>query len=392
MAVDVSIASTTPSAPPRLPTRRLSVTDRTAITVWVASRVSVFVAAAYAGWVFTGSGSTFAGSMAEQDPARTFVDSWSRWDFEGYQSIASGGYGSADFANNYAFPPGFPAVMKALAASGLSLTAAGLVVSALAGLVAAVALGRLVAGIAADGSLGVLAWVLAPSAVFLAAPYSEALFCAFAFWAWLLARRGWWVSACLLAATSVLVRVNGLFLAVALVVMFLTTRERSWRKAPALVLPWIALVGWWGYYRSLTGSWTSWFDAESTGWGRHLQTPWQTFTDTVDMAWHNYVQASFAIQYKAEVVAMIVLVSLGVVMLVMRWWAEATYVLLTCAALGTSNLYYSVPRAALVLFPVWMIIGLWMSRSRLVRVGYVSLAAPLMVIGVAAFVHGRWIA
>ncbi len=72
-------------------------------------------------------------------------------------------------------------------------------------------------------------------AVFLAAPYAEALFAALAFWAWLLARRGAWVWAGLLAAGATLVRVNGLFLAIGLVVLFLTSRPRPWatRIGPA---------------------------------------------------------------------------------------------------------------------------------------------------------------
>ena len=56
---------------------------------------------------------------------------------------------------------------------------------------------------------------------YLAAGYSECLFAAFAFSAWLAARRDRWVLAVVLAAGASAVRVNGLFLAAAIALEFL---------------------------------------------------------------------------------------------------------------------------------------------------------------------------
>jgi len=362
------------------------------VLIWIASRVGVLVAAAYASWVFAGPGNVFIGSGDQISPDRSVIDIWNRWDAEWYQSIATDGYGAAGHENNFAFLPGQPGLLHLLTGWGLSPTIAGLLISLVAGGFAAAALGRLTRDAGGRAEFGVLAWVLAPVAVFLTAPYTEALFCAFAFWAWVFVRRGRWVVASLLVAVAATVRINALLLAVALVVAFATSRRRDWRQSPALLLPWIATVGWMAYYRSLTGSWTTWFDAESAGWNRHLAAPWDALMETYRNGWTNGVAASFAAQYRLEILAMAVLIGFGIVLLAKRWWGEATYVLLTCVALGTSTLYYSVPRSTVVLFPVWMLVGLWMTRSRVFAWTYVAVAGPLMVVAVAGFVTGHWIA
>ncbi|MFD2356882.1 mannosyltransferase family protein [Nonomuraea ferruginea] len=79
-------------------------------------------------------------------------------------------------------------------------SAAGLIVSLVAGAVAMVALARLAEHEGAQGWMAVLGLVLFPAAVFLSAGYSESLFLAFAIPAWLAARQGRWPAAAALAA------------------------------------------------------------------------------------------------------------------------------------------------------------------------------------------------
>lgn len=237
-----------------------------------------------------------------------------------------------------------------------------------------------------------MAWVLAPAAVYLAAPYTEALFCAFAFWCWRVARAGHWMAAALLCSGACLVRVNGLFLACALVVLFVTTRPPVWRRSAWLVLPFATCVTILAWFHTRTGSWTTWLDAQATGWDREFTPPWETLSATIDYAFRIGMSATYSVQYRLELATMAIVVALGLVMLARRWWGEAAYVLLTAASLATSTVYYSVPRATLVLFPIWMLLGCWMTGRRWVQVAYVAVAAPLMAVGVVGFVTGRWIA
>ena len=366
--------------------------DLTVVAIWVATRVAVFAAATYATWVFAGEPSVFSGDPAQTIPPQGPIATWDRWDVEWYRSIVFEGYGAPGHESNYAFPPGLPALMWGLGRLNVHLTLAGLLISFVAGLMAALALARLTAGAGGRPEWGVLAWVLAPVAVFLAAPYSESLFCALAFPAWLMARRGSWLAAALLASGACLVRVNGVFLVAGLVVLFATSPSRAWRRVPLLVLPSLAVLGVLTYFYTRTGQWSTWLDAESAGWGRHFNPPWTTVSNTVHLAFDARLTATYAVQYRAELLVAAVILALSVVMLVKRWWGEATYVLLTLAALGTSTQLYAVPRTTLVLFPIWVLLGLWMTRSRVLLVSYSALAAPLMLVAVIGFTQGRWIA
>ncbi len=360
--------------------------------IWAASRVSVFVLATYSTWVLAGDPLIHSAAASDSVPLLGPIATWNRFDLPWYTSIETLGYGAQGWENNFAFLPGFPALLWVFGKLNAHPALAGLIISAVAGFIAAIALARLTRQRGGRGDLAVLVWVLAPAAVFLAAPYTEAVFCAFAFWAWLRAEEGHWLQACLLAAGASLIRVNGLFLAVALGVLFLTSASRRWRDAPFLLLPVAAVAAVLVWFHSMTGSWTTWTDAQTAGWGRTFVNPVDALTATINGAFFQGQTATYNIQYKLELASMLVLVVVGVVLLVKRWWGEATYVLLTAAALGTSSVFLSVPRTLLVVFPIWVLLGVWMSRQRWVLVGYVMLAAPLMAVGVMGFVNGRWIA
>ena len=187
------------------------------IAIWLVTRLIVLGAAA-------------AGSRAvitDDSPISQYFTIWRQWDTKWFESIAVYGYvgpyvdAFQDFQYNVAFFPGYPATMKLGMLAGLSPTAAGMLVSFIASLVAGFALARLTRDIGGRPELGVLAFLVAPTAVFLTGAYTEALFCAFAFWAWVFARNHSWVWAGVLAAGAALVRPNGIFLAIGLIVMFL---------------------------------------------------------------------------------------------------------------------------------------------------------------------------
>lgn len=381
-------ASTEPTS---IAERWRSSPDRLPAVVWLATRLSVFVAAWYATWIFGSRPGELQGEGIASGPSTSFIESWNRWDADRFRAINEFGYGAVGDETNYAFFPGFPLLVKALNLLDIDLTLAGLLVSLVAGLAAAVALGRLTGLAGGRPELGVLAWALAPFAVYLAAPHSEALFCAFAFWAWYYARTGRWWTAGLLGMAASVVRINGIFLAVGLVVLFLTTQGRPWRKGPAVLLPFLGTVAVFTYFRVISGSWTIWFWAQGQGWGRRLNDPitaWQTMWD---WSWNYGVAASWAVQYRSEILAVTVLVAVTVILLVLRRWGEAAFVALSTASLATSTVYQSVPRSMLVLFPVWVLLAQWMTASKWVRVLAPAVLAPLMLLNVGAFMLGYWV-
>lgn len=321
-----------------------------------------------------------------------FFSGWDSWDVTVLREVAQWGYGGypqhyAD-ADVAAFFPGFPLVLHAVHWVVPSWTAAGLVLSLLAGAVACGYLGRLAALDGADDAAAVLALVLSPYAVFLFAGYSEALFLALALPAWWAARHGRWPLASLLVAGACTVRISGLFLAVALVVQWAVT-SRARRALPWLAAPFVALLGYATYLHHLTGDWLRWLHAQQHGWQRSLSWPWTAWRTTWRAAFHGAYPAEYVWSFRAELVAVLVGVVVTALLLRRRAWGEATYVGLSVAALATSSFYLSVARATLLWFPLWVLLA--GVRRPWLRTVYVAVSAPLMAAGVLTFHAGRWV-
>ena len=357
---------------------------RSVLGIWLWSRVGVAVAGLAGVWAVS---SRRPGSLAGP------VERWDRWDVQWLRSIAQHGYeggpGSGDSVE--AFFPGFPLVLRAVHLVVRDWTVAGLLVSLLAGAVAAVALARLAELDGVDGRRAVLYLVASPWAVFLFAGYSEALFLALALPGWLAARSGRWPLASLLVAAACTVRVTGAFLAAALVVQYLVARRGRLRAdALWLLAPAVALGAYAAFLRVTTGSWLRWFEAQEQGWKRRLTWPWDAFEATLDGARSSTLAADYVLNFRLEIAAVVVGVVLTGVLLQRRRWAESTYVGLSVVALATSTFYFSVGRATLLWFPLFVLLAEAAARRPWVHAAYLAAATPLMVVGVVAFTSGRW--
>ncbi len=360
--------------------------DRPALGTWLATRVGVAVLALAGAWQLSGSRS---------GDVPSFLERWDRWDVGLLRKVAQHGYDG--YPRDYpdrgieAFFPGQPLVLALAHRVVPDWTAAGLLVSLVAGAVAAVWLGRLAALDAVDPARAVLVWSLSPYAVFLFAGYSEALFLALALPGWWCARRGHWAAAGLLVAGSAAVRVSGLFLAVGLAVEYAVTVRRVRRDALWLLAPGAVLAAYAGYLWQLTGDPLRWSHAQEQGWGRHLTAPWTALRTTLSAAAAPGQGAEYAWSWRAEVVAVAVGVLLTAVLARRARWGEATYVGLSVAALATSTYYLSVARATLLWFPLWLLVAEVAGRRRWGTGAWLSVAAPLSAAGVLTFTAGRWV-
>jgi Mannosyltransferase (PIG-V) len=361
----------------------LSVTDRQALVVWAFTRAYVFLIALAVGWLLTDNGAT-AG----------FFDLFVQWDVHHYWGIAAWGYGGEPTGvPNEAFFPAMPALMW-LGATVLPLSppTAGLVVSLVGSAIAAVALSRLARlehGPRAAAPT-VLVWMLAPPAVFLATAYTESLFLALAIPAWLAARRGHWPLAGVLAAGAMTVRVSGLFLAIALLVEFLCSPRRRWPELAWLTLPGVVLLGWMLYLRIVTGDWLAWLHAQQEEWSRSFTWPWVSLLHTWEAAFGGVFGPAWSWAFRAELAAMIIGCVGTVWLLSARRWSEATWVGLQVAAFATSYWFFSVPRATLLWWPLWIAFGAAAVRRRWLLWLYVAVSAPLSVLWAVAYFTGHW--
>ncbi|WP_114046359.1 hypothetical protein [Acidipropionibacterium virtanenii] len=277
-----------------------------------------------------------------------------------------------------AFFPGLPAVMAGGARIGLAPEITGAVLALVCSGVAAAALYRI------GGTVPTCLWLIAPTAVFTTVGYTEAPFCAAAFWAWERARAGRWWQAAGLAALACTFRVSGLFLVGALAVMAVVGdgqwrdgrgRDGRTRKARApkrglragveriapLLLPALVLVAYVVYLHGLTGSWTAWFQAQDRGWGRGFTTPQESLANTLPATRTDTWRATYgadagivAMLFKLEIVSMLVGVATTVYCLVRRRWASAAWVGVQVIAFSIGHWFMSVNRAVLLWFPLFI--------------------------------------
>lgn len=319
---------------------------RTVVQAWLASRGLIALVALL---------------LAVQQ-GRSVHDMVSNWDVQHFTALAEGGYFAEPDGILMAFFPGLPALLRLFLALGIPVAVGGVLLSLAGSAVAAAALARL------GGPWAAVIWLFAPTAVFTAVPYTESLFCAAAFWAWERARADRWPAAAVLAALACTVRVSGLFLLGALGVMVLTAGglrlvDRL-RRAAWLALPAAVILAFAAYLHGLTGSWTAWYTAQSTGWVRQLTTPWQSFLNTIpavvpgayaDHPW-------WAAVFRGEMVSMAVGLGVTVWCLTQRLWAEASWVGVQVLAFSLSYWFFSVNRATLLWFPLWVMLARWGTR------------------------------
>jgi Mannosyltransferase (PIG-V) len=360
--------------------------DLEVLGLWLLSRAATLVVVGAGGWLF-----------ADGSRVVPFLERWNQWDVPHLVAVASTGYGTRPTGVPLeAFFPGLPLLLRAVHAVGIDYLAAGLLISFVAGAVAVVALGRLgdLDGGHGVGRRAVLFLLLSPGVVFLAAGYTEALFLAFAIPAWLAARRDRWLVAGLLAAGACSVRVSGVFLVAALAVHYVVgdggIRRRGLRGAPALLLPAVPLALFMLHLQMRTGNWLAWQAAQEEGWSRQLTDPWTALRTTLDGAFDPAQPPLWQWTWRYEIVVVFASLAFTGWLLWKRRWGETTYVGLTLAALATSSWYFSVPRATLLWWPLWIALATWSMHRRWVLIGWVTVAAPMAVVFTLVFTTGRW--
>ena len=352
-------------APRAIPAAETSASSpgRIVIQAWLASRGMIFAVALVLAVV----------------QHRTLIDMVSNWDVQHFGRLAAGGYWAEPDGTLMAFFPGWPAILWLFDQLGMPVAISGVIISTACSAVAAAALYRL------GGTWAAVAWLFAPTAVFTVVPYTESLFCAAAFWAWERARADRWLAAALLTALACTVRVSGLFLICALLVMIMTSGSpivAKLRSVALMLIPAVVLVAFATYLHALTGSWTAWYHAQSTGWVRQLTWPWDSFVNTIPAtlpgayADHPWWAAVFRGELSSMAVGVGVTIWCIAVSLRARkqpnrpnrppldqqtMWGEASWVGVQVLAFSLSYWFFSVTRASLLWFPLWIMIGRWVA-------------------------------
>lgn len=366
---------------------------RAPLTVWVASWLGVLVLSLAGARLISG---------ARPDQVPDFGTLWRRWDVQLFEKVARAGYLSpGDPRHTEVDFPGFPLLLRLVHVVVPDWTAAGLLISFVAGAISCVALWRLSepeAG-ATGATRAVLYLVTFPYAVFLFAGYSEGLFLAATVSSWLAARRGRWPLAAGLAALATATRLIGLAFALALAVEYVVTRHRTGargravfdRNAPWLALPALPVVAYFGYLYARTGHWDQYAVAMRAGWGRGTAWPWTGWQTTWQQAVNVDQSGQFRWFWRAELAAVVLGVGLTVALACGRRWGEASYIAGTTLLLASSSYWASGARAVLVWFPLYLALARLTARRPELAALILAVSAALMAVNVATFTAGGWV-
>ena len=382
------------------PTRQWD--GRLAVQGWLASRLILAVIALSL---------ILAGHLS---PAQPF----SQWDAAHFIAVADHGYTSL---TQTAYFPGLPLLMALFHLVGIPPVATGVAGSLVGSGLAAWAVYRLAGG-STQGTIAVLAWSFAPMTVFTFVPYTEAIFCAFAFWAFWYAKQDNWTWAGILAAGACAFRVSGLFLVGALGIIALWGRNSTpprfmaarsgqaglvgpgptdsgpgnpgpaWRqrlrRVAWLGLPTAVLVAYVIYLRISFGSWTTWFHAQGEGWGREFAWPWQAVDTTLRVAgvigeggWQ-----STSVIFCWEVAAAVVGLGVAIWCFATRKVPEGSWVGIQVLALSCQMWVISLARSIVLWFPLFTLAG----RSGTTRLGGATGVLRWVVVAAGLVCEATW--
>jgi hypothetical protein len=326
-----------------------------------------------------------------------FLDIWVHWDARHFLEVAAFGYTDpATDPNAPAFFPLYPLMVGALDGLGIPAVAAAMIVSTAATWVACTFLYLLGEGDEGDGAgrRAVLYMLVFPTAVFLVAPYSEALFLAGAVPAFYFARRGQWNRAVLPIAVATATRAAGIFLVVGLAFELVRRRTFDARSllgaGASLATGCLPMLAYFAYLARVEGTPLAYFTAQRMGWNREFVGPAASFLKTWDMATRSEGPTNWLVAWRFELLAAAVGVGFTIWALLRREWGYAAFMGATMAALITSTWYFSVPRMLLTLFPIFLITAS-VTRLRLaLHEAILVVAGSLAVLGVVVFTQGAW--
>lgn len=357
------------------------------LRITTVSRLAFFAVAYSAAWLFNES--TGPSSIG-------FLETWTRWDGVHFTDIANYGYFAPQVhPEAVAFFPLFPLLIDALGKIGIEARVAAMLITFVASSVAGTYLYRLAEKDVGDGAgrRALLYLFLFPTAVFLVAPYSEALFLAGAIAAFYYARQGRWYLVAFPAAIAMGARLAGIFLLMGLFVEFLRRRDFSLERIAgagfSFAVGMLPLLMYGVFLSRTTGDFMEFKDAQYRGWGRMVVTPKESLLATWN-TWTENNPANWLFAWRVEILAAIVGLLFVAWACRRREWGYAVYMFATLATLMTSTWYFSIPRMLLSLFPIPILLAHYTHDNPARHQNVLLVTAPLATLGVVVFTQGKW--
>jgi hypothetical protein len=343
-----------------------------------------------------------------------FFELWARWDGGWYMEIASHGY-RLDNPDATNFFPLFPLLIRSGTLLGGSPALWGVLLSLIACFFAFFFLYQIANDLWGEHTARAttLCFAFFPTAFFLNAVYTEALFVALSagsFWA---ARvRQNLLLAAVLGALAATTRNLGVLLLIPLASEWLRNRrEFGWRGLWLGLVP-VGLLAYTVFLWSRFGDPFIIAERQTSTWGRQLQNPLTTLETAwreagaglkqvldpvplfLDQTLEPSIAAAAAINFALFVLSCLLLAA-GVPLLRKGLWAYTLLlVLIPVLFTSPSNVLISTSRYELAAFPIFFVLGWILSRAPLRRYTlwfWLLISGAIGAAEVALFVTGRWV-
>jgi hypothetical protein len=369
--------------------------------------------------LFLGVGAVAAAYLPWAEPAGRPLESpgilsyWAHWDGAWYTSIATEGYEPYAPAST-AFFPVFPMMVRVGASLGGGPALWGVLISLVATAFALYFLYRIAEKLKGKAVARVTTFAFAffPTAFFLNAPFTEALFVAFAAGSmWSAHVRRDLLLAGILGALAAATRNSGILLLIPLGYEWLRNRQEfGWRGAAEISIVPSGLIAYAAFLWYRFGDPFIFADAQTVYWGRELTNPVTTMRD----AWtgardgFSYILDPAALfldpaaspALGASGVVNIVFLALFLVLMVVgavvlppglslySFFAMLLHILTPSPLIPLLGL----PRFMLEVFPLFLVLGIFLSRSRPAFVAWLLVSGGLGMALTTMFVTWRWVA
>jgi hypothetical protein len=327
------------------------------------------------------------------NPVTAVASEWIHWDAIHYLTIAQVGYGrSGDLRNLIAFFPLYPALTQALAAIGLPVWVAAILLNNAGGLLATILLyeigrrdGSEVAGVRAAVLFNVF-----PTAFFLFNGYTEGVFCAFAFGSVLAARQERWILAGLLGGLAAATRLTGIALIPLLLVEVWMARRHLRRVAEAALAVAIPaggliiylLVNW-----LVLGDALAFVQVQREHWYHRLSAPWVGMLEALrGVAWRPPWE-KITVGGSELVAGVSAYVTTALAFVRMRP-GDAVYAATLTILMTFLPFWLSIPRYLLAMYPLFLLLG--RVRSLIIQPVLTGLFLTALLVFSVAFARGYW--
>ncbi len=369
--------------------------------------------------LFLGAGAIAAAHLSQADPAGDpleppgLLSYWAHWDGAWFSQIAAEGYGEQAPAST-AFFPLYPMLIRLGSLLGGGPALWGVLISLLATPFALFFLYRIAEHLHGTRAAraATLALAVFPTAFFLNAVYSEAVFLALstgAIWAALVRRN--LLLAGILGALAAATRNVGVILLLPLLFEWLRhRRELGWRALLGVALVPTGFLAYAGFLRARFGDPLVSARQQEEHWGRELANPfatlreaWRAASDGMEYLLDPgtlFLSSSATPTLEASNAVNLAFLALFLVLLFVGFFVlppglslyALVIVVLPVLTPAPSFPLMSLPRFLLSAFPIFLVLGYLLSRNRFALVLWLLLSTGAGVALTTLFATWRWVA